>query len=240
MMVINVRSKYPHTSFVVLLSITPPSTSDHIYFGRLRRMLLNKVSRYCAYQTPMSSIITGEKSTIFIRPTRLSYDMQDIGSSTDSMWQFFNERRTQPTATEITVTMSVGQKYNGDNSIAIIEDDHLDIEDTLSRDILDRIRSLNSPAKEVNAISIIKSREATQDVNELAKRFVHRILSTPESPCYNSMSAEMSNHAINYFEIKRYGRNMSINIFLSILLLTLILIHFNRKPESLGKIPIGR
>ena len=87
--------------------------------------------------------------------------MQDIGSSADSMWKFFNERRTKATATEITVYISVGQKHDTGHSVAIIEDDHLDIEDTLSRDILDGVRSLNSPAKEVKETVNTKSREAT-------------------------------------------------------------------------------
>ena len=102
--------------------------------------------------------------------------------------------------------MNVGIKQDNDVSVAIVEDDSLSIEDTLSRDIREGVRSLNSPGKEKKQLSNTKSREATQDVNELAKKFVHKILSTPGSPCHNSMSAEMRNHAVHYFEIKRFGK----------------------------------
>ena len=122
------------------------------------------------------------------------------------MWKFFNDRRAKAASDEIKLYMSVGIKQDDDISVAIIEDDSLIIEDTLSRDIREGMRSLNSPGKENKPLSNTKSREATQDVNELAKKFVHKILSTPGSPCYNSMSAEMRNHAVHYFEIKKFGK----------------------------------
>ena len=88
-------------SFAPPSSMYPPTTGDRLTFGRIRRMLPNRVTTYRAYQTPTSSIIAGEKRKLHIWPSRGLHDMQDIGSTTVSMWKFFNKRRLKPNSEEI-------------------------------------------------------------------------------------------------------------------------------------------
>ena len=48
--------------------------------------------------------------------------------------------------------MSVSQKHNENHSVAIIEDNNLNIGDTLSNDIREGVRFFNSPAKEIKVM----------------------------------------------------------------------------------------
>ena len=190
------------------LSIPPPHNQKRISFGRFRRIVLNKIISCGAYQTPDSTPIAGEKSKIFIRPSRQGKEMQDLGTSSESMWKFINERRLKVNSKKVQVYISVGVINDDDARVAIIEDDDTDAEDDLSQDIRDGNKELNSPAKNTTDISNKASREATQDVNDEAKKFISKILADTESPCYNSMSSEMANHAEHYFAQKVYGTGM--------------------------------
>ena len=191
------------------LSIPPPLDQQRISFGRFRRIILNKILSCGAYQTPDSRTIAGDSSKIFIRPSRQGKEMQDMGISSETLWKYINERRLKLNSKKVQVYISVGTIDSHDVPVAIIEDDDIEAEDDLSQDIRDGNKELNSPAKNTSEVSNKSSREATQDVNEDAKKFVSKILSDIESPCYNSMSLEMSNHAEHYFAQKVYGTGMS-------------------------------
>ena len=213
---LSVISNYVGSHVVVGSILVPPTgTENRISFGKLRRLLLNKVIGLGAYQTERSNVVAGERSKIFIRPSRGSMEMQDLGTSTLSMWKYLNEKRTKSTSREIKVYLGIGHKYLDDTSVTMIEDDdEINLEDSLSQDLRTGKRHLNSPSKPPDLKTSKRcSREASQDVNEEVKLFLTKILGTRISPCYNSLSDEMYNHTKHHFEQKKFGLGMCKLIF---------------------------
>ena len=57
--------------------------------------------------------------------------MQDLGTSSESMWKFINERHLKVNSKKVQVYISVGVINDDDARVAIIEDDDTDAEDDL-------------------------------------------------------------------------------------------------------------
>jgi len=189
-------------SHIMLLTIETASFNvrcdncDRISFRFVRRKNINEALTIAVYRDAI-----GENNKLYIMMAKNSRQMQSVGCNTTSMWSFFNHFRKSKKQKELLVYMALGHKIETDDDASV----HLATsDDDMSTRIHNGTVILHFPIRNMTLMTNSQCREATQSVNNNATDFIKAVLSDNKSPLQSSLSLEMSNYTLLYFEQKKF------------------------------------
>ena len=179
--------------------IHPPDDpdSDRLSYHYIRQKCIKQAIGKNGYYAK-DTFVVGVNSKLFIRANGNSNIADECGPSTAEMWLAFNQRRTTVKHMNIKVNLCLGYKQR--KTVAADARTF-----NVNTDTLEEARLVEN---KTNA----SSRAASQNVPLGVNQFMHKLYTTPKSPCFHAFSEEMYETGLLFYAVEEYEGKSCINL----------------------------
>ena len=204
LMNIYARGKLDRSSFFGQTATTTQNSTKHyekeskIRYGQIKQALINKASLTNIYYGMNGGTLIGQSSKIYLRNYKRSKNMTHI-SSTEQFWSMVRKKHQNRCSYRINVEMGIGVKCQGEDDATVVDDIHRHAVVQMSQH-----ENLTSPMKMKEKSTNRERRAASQSTEDKSQLFLNKVLFTPISPLFHSMTKEMYTIAKNYIQTERF------------------------------------